>query len=153
MNSANNAGKIIKSANSFVGRCMEAFSIFVTCSMISKNIEEKFRLITDYWKPGIVAELNGQLVKLAKLKGAFVWHSHAHEDELFYVHKGTLYMEFRDKTEVVHPGEIIVVPRGVEHNPYTRDDEEVWVMLFEPAATLHTGEVTHEKTDNNQQWI
>lgn len=121
--------------------------------MIGINVAEKFARVSDYWKPSIIGELNGQLVKLAKLKGSFVWHSHEHEDELFYVHKGTLYMEFRDKTEVVGEGQIIIVPKGVEHNPYTKDDEEVWVMLFEPAATLHTGTVQHERTHNDQAWI
>lgn len=121
--------------------------------MISINVEEKFDKVTDHWKPRIIGELNGQLVKLAKLKGSFVWHSHENEDELFYVHKGTLYMEFRDKTEVVEAGNLIIVPKGVEHNPYTVNDEEVWVMLFEPAETLHTGAVQHERTHNNQEWI
>lgn len=121
--------------------------------MISMNVEDKFKLVTDFWKPRLIGELNGQLVKLAKLKGSFVWHSHENEDELFYVHQGTLYMEFRDKTEVVEAGNIIIVPKGVEHNPYTIDDEEVWVMLFEPAETLHTGTVEHERTHNNQEWI
>lgn len=121
--------------------------------MISVNVIEKFNLIQEHWKPNIIGELNGQLVKLAKLKGSFVWHSHENEDELFYIHKGTLYMEFRDKTEVVKEGEMIVVPKGVEHNPYTLNEEEVWVMLFEPAATLHTGNVVHERTHNEQEWI
>ena len=97
--------------------------------------------------------MNGQLVKLAKLKDDFVWHSHENEDEMFLIWKGTLIMEFRDRTETINEGEMIVVPKGVEHNPRTQNGEEVWVMLFEPAATLHTGEVNHEKTDNQQEWI
>ncbi len=117
------------------------------------NLKAKFDLIKEYWKPNIVGELNGQLVKLAKLKGSFVWHSHKNEDELFYIQKGTLYMEFRDKTEIAKEGEMIIVPKGVEHNPYTLNDEEVWVMLFEPAVTQHTGAVQHERTHNDQQWI
>ena len=121
---------------------------------ISKaSILQKFSLFSDHWKPHIIGELNGQLVKLAKLKGDFVWHSHEHEDEFFQVFKGTLYMEFRDKTEVLKEGDMIIVPRGVEHNPYTKDGEEVWVLLFEPASTQHTGEVEHERTHNHQQWI
>lgn len=121
--------------------------------MVGIKVEEKFKLIKEYWKPSIIGELNGQLVKLAKLKGSFVWHCHENEDELFYIHKGTLFMEFRDKTEVLEPGDMIVVPKGVEHNPHTKNDEEVWVMLFEPAETQHTGDVEHERTHNNQQWI
>lgn len=114
------------------------------------NISDKFGLFHDHWKPHIVGELNGQQVKLAKLKGEFVWHSHEHEDEAFIIYKGTLYMEFRDRTEVVKEGEMIIVPKGVEHNPYTKEGEEVWVMLFEPAATRHTGAVEHERTHNDQ---
>ncbi len=121
--------------------------------MNSINFTNKFEQITDFWKPGIVGELNGQLVKLAKLKGSFVWHSHDNEDELFIIHKGTLYMEFRERTEVVKEGEMIIVPKGVEHNPYTMDGEEVWVILCEPASTLHTGNVKHERTHNEQEWL
>ena len=117
------------------------------------TILQKFDLFQEQWKPQIIGELNGQQVKLAKLKGAFVWHSHEHEDEYFQVFKGTLYMEFRDKTEVLEAGDMIIVPKGVEHNPYTKADEEVWVLLFEPATTLHTGKVEHERTHNDQQWI
>ncbi|MEJ2004930.1 MAG: cupin domain-containing protein [Cyclobacteriaceae bacterium] len=102
------------------------------------NIEEKFGLFDDHWSPRIIAALNGQQVKLAKLKGELVWHSHAGEDELFLVVKGTLHMKFRDREISAGEGEIIVVPRGVEHFPYTADDEEVWVMLFEPSETRET---------------
>ncbi len=118
-----------------------------------KNILEKFELFQDQWKPHIIGELNGQQVKLAKLQGAFVWHSHEHEDEYFQVFKGKLFMEFRDRTEVLEEGDMIIVPKGVEHNPFTRADEEVWVLLFEPASTQHTGEVVHERTHNDQKWI
>lgn len=121
--------------------------------MKSINIQEKFALFSENWTPKIIAELNGQQVKLAKIKNSFVWHSHEDEDELFLIFKGTLYMQFRDRTEVVKEGEMIVVPRGVEHNPYTKDEEEVWVMLFEPSETKHTGEVHHELTKNDQDWI
>ncbi|MTI38437.1 cupin domain-containing protein, partial [Fulvivirga lutimaris] len=103
--------------------------------------------------PRILGELNGQLVKLAKLKDDFIWHSHEHEDELFMIMKGTLVMEFRDRVEHVKEGEIIIVPRGVEHNPHTLNGEEVWVLLFEPAATKHTGEVAFERAVENQEWI
>ncbi|KYG72811.1 cupin domain-containing protein [Roseivirga echinicomitans] len=117
------------------------------------NISEKFSKFSAQWTPKIVGELNGQLVKLAKLKDDFVWHSHENEDEMFLVWKGTLIMEFRDRTETIKEGEMIIVPKGVEHNPRTENGEEVWVMLFEPAATLHTGEVVDERTHNDQEWI
>lgn len=116
------------------------------------NIHEKFDQITEYWTPKIVGELNGQYIKLAKVKGEFVWHSHQEEDELFMIIKGTLIMDFRDKTTVSKTGEILIIPKGVEHRPRT-EDEEVWIMLFEPKATKHTGEIKHEKTVENLDWI
>ena len=116
------------------------------------NINEKFGKFSDQWSPKIVGELNGQQVKLAKLQGEFVWHSHEHEDEMFMVFKGELIMHFRDKSVTVRPGEFITVPRGVEHLPVV-EGEEVHLMLFEPTGTLHTGEVDHELTNNDQQWI
>ena len=117
------------------------------------NLQEKFALINQYWTPKIVGELNGQYVKLAKLKGDFIWHSHEEEDELFMIVKGTLYMDYRDgRTTTSNEGEILIIPRGVEHLPYTKD-EEVWVMLFEPKATKHTGEIEHEKTVHDLEWI
>src|SRR5688572_9168599 len=103
------------------------------------NVDEKLQLFSDHWHPRIVAALNGQHVKLAKLKGEFIWHKHELEDELFYVLKGTLRLEFRDRSVEIHPGEFIVVPSGVEHRPVA--EEEVSVMLFEPASTLNTGNV------------
>ena len=112
--------------------------------MEAVNLNEKFSLFTDHWSPKIVGELNGQHVKLAKVQGEFVWHAHQEEDELFYVVKGTLKIEFRDKIVALNPGEMMIVPRGVEHNPVA--EEEVWLMLFEPAETKHTGEVEHELT-------
>ena len=114
--------------------------------------KQKLASFNEYWSPRIIGELNGQYVKLAKLKGEFVWHSHENEDELFYVVKGTLEMEFRDRTETIEEGEMIIVPKGVEHFPRSKG-EEVHVMLFEPKETLHTGEVQHELTNNDQQWI
>lgn len=108
------------------------------------NITEKLSLFHDHWSPKVVAELNGQQVKLVKLKRAFVWHSHDNEDELFYVLSGVLNMEFRDKTVIVKEGEFIVVPRGVEHRPVA--EEEVALMLFEPATTLNTGDAVSELT-------
>jgi mannose-6-phosphate isomerase-like protein (cupin superfamily) len=108
------------------------------------NLDQKLSLFSDHWNPRIVGELNGQHVKLAKLKGEFVWHHHEHEDELFYVVKGKLRMEFRDKTVEIEPGEMIVVPKGMEHKPIAM--EEVHVMLFEPASTLNTGNIENERT-------
>lgn len=101
------------------------------------NIQEKFALFSEYWSPKIIGGLNGQFVKLAKFKGAFVWHKHDDEDELFMVIKGCLIVEFRDKTEIVYENELIIIPKGVEHKPVAK--EEVWVMLFEPESTVNTG--------------
>ncbi len=108
------------------------------------NLAEKFSLFSDHWNPKVVGELNGQLVKLVKFKGEFVWHHHDDEDELFYVLKGSFDMQMRDKTITINEGEFIIIPRGVEHRPVAK--EEVEVMLFEPAATLNTGNVLGEKT-------
>ena len=108
------------------------------------NIAEKFALFSEHWNPKIVAELNGQLIKLAKIKGEFVWHQHENEDEMFLVIKGRFCMNFRDRQVWVEEGEFIVVPRGVEHRPLA--EEEAHIMLFEPAATLHTGNVQDDKT-------
>jgi mannose-6-phosphate isomerase-like protein (cupin superfamily) len=108
------------------------------------NIAEKLALFSDYWTPRIVAELNGQQVKVVKLKGPFVWHQHAGEDELFLVVRGRLRMEFRDRAVELGEGELIVVPRGVEHRPVA--EAEVAVLLFEPASTLNTGDVRNEQT-------
>ena len=108
------------------------------------NLAEKFSLITEYWKPYIAGELNGQLVKLDKLKGEFVWHHHENEDEMFLVVKGRFRIEFRDRTVWLNEGEFIVVPRGVEHKPVA--DEEAWIVLFEPASTLNTGNVSNQFT-------
>jgi mannose-6-phosphate isomerase-like protein (cupin superfamily) len=108
------------------------------------NIAEKFSKITEFWKPYVAAELNGQLVKLDKLKGEFVWHHHEHEDELFLVVKGRFRMELRDRNISIEEGEFLVVPRGVEHRPVA--DEECWIVLFEPATTLNTGNVQNERT-------
>lgn len=113
------------------------------------NIQEKFTKFNRFWHPHQIAIVDDMQVILAKLKGDFVWHTHEHEDELFQVVKGTLYMQFRDRTEVVNEGEIIVVPKGVEHNPCTKNDEEVHVLLFEKLSTAHTGNVTHERTQTN----
>jgi len=108
------------------------------------NLLEKFQMFSGHWSPKIAGELNGQHVKLVKFKGEFVWHQHAEEDELFLVVKGSFTMEMRDRTIVINEGEFLIVPKGVEHKPVAT--EEVWVMLFEPAGTINTGNVTDEKT-------
>ena len=113
------------------------------------NLFEKFSQFNDHWSPKVVGELNGQHVKLAKVKGEFVWHDHRDEDELFFVVKGTLTIQFRDRTVELKKGEMLIVPRGVEHKPVA--EEEVWLMLFEPAETKHTGEVEHERTVKQPQ--
>ena len=107
-------------------------------------LADKFASFDDRWSPKIVGELNGQQVKLAKLHGAFIWHHHDAEDELFLVHRGRLRMEFRDRVVELSPGEFLIVPRGVEHRPVA--DEEVEVVLFEPAGTLNTGNLKNERT-------
>ena len=115
------------------------------------NLAEKFSRITEYWKPYIAGELNGQLVKLDKLKGEFVWHHHENEDEMFLVVKGRFRIEFRDKTVWLDEGEFIVVPRGVEHKPVA--DEEAWIVLFEPASTLNTGNVNNQFTQRELEKV
>ncbi|MBK7558681.1 MAG: cupin domain-containing protein [Chitinophagaceae bacterium] len=108
------------------------------------NLAQKLSLFNDHYNPRIVGELNGQHVKLVKLKGDFVWHKHDVEDELFLVIKGTLMMEYRDRTVEINEGEFIIVPHGVEHKPAAA--EEVQLLLFEPATTLNTGDVENEMT-------
>jgi len=103
------------------------------------NLAEKLAMISDHWNPRIVGELNGQHVKLVKFQGEFVWHDHAGEDEMFLVVKGGFRMEFRDRSVELTAGEFLIVPKGVEHRPVAA--EEVEVMLFEPAAIQHTGDV------------
>jgi mannose-6-phosphate isomerase-like protein (cupin superfamily) len=115
------------------------------------NLQNKFSLFAEHWSPKIVGELNGQQVKLVKFEGEFVWHKHEEEDELFFVVKGSFSMELRDRNIVVNEGEFLVVPKGVEHRPVAK--KEVWVMLFEPAATLNTGNVIDEKTKSELQKI
>jgi mannose-6-phosphate isomerase-like protein (cupin superfamily) len=108
------------------------------------NLAEKFATIHEHWKPRIAGELNGQHVKLVKFKGAFIWHHHEAEDELFFVVRGRFSMEFRDRHVWLQEGEFLIVPRGVEHRPVA--DEEVHVLLFEPVSTLNTGNVHNERT-------
>jgi mannose-6-phosphate isomerase-like protein (cupin superfamily) len=115
------------------------------------NINQKFGLFADHWAPKVVGELNGQFLKLAKLKGSFTWHRHDKEDELFYVIKGVLTIELRDKKLTIRPGECVIIPKGVEHKPLA--DQEVWLMLFEPKGTLNTGNKENEMTKKELDWI
>ena len=118
----------------------------------SINIQDKLSQFSDHWNPRIIGELNGQHVKIAKLKGEFVWHKHDNEDEMFLVLNGTLKIEFRDKKTVeIKENEFIVVPRGVEHRPIA--EQEVSIMLFEPASTVNTGAVKSELTRTNLEKI
>ncbi len=129
----------------FAKLCDLSIDAFIYEIIMDKiNIAEKFSRIHEYWKPYIAAELNGQYVKLDKLKGEFVWHHHENEDEMFLVVKGRFRIEFRDKTVSLEEGEFIVVPHGVEHKPVA--EEECWILLFEPATTLNTGNVVNERT-------
>jgi mannose-6-phosphate isomerase-like protein (cupin superfamily) len=108
------------------------------------NLAEQFASFADHWHPRVVGELNGQQVKLVKLRGEFVWHAHEAEDELFLVVAGSLRMELHDGAIDLHPGEFLIVPRGVEHRPVA--DQEVEVLLFEPASTLNTGNLRNDRT-------
>ncbi len=108
------------------------------------NLSEKFSRFNTHWDPKIVGELNNQLVKLVKFKGAFTWHTHYNEDELFLVVQGSFVMQFRDHSVVIDEGEFIIVPRGVEHCP--KAEKEVHVLLFEPETTINTGDQLSERT-------
>ena len=119
----------------------------------SINIMKKFSLFNEHWTPKIIGELNNQYVKICKLKDDFVWHSHENEDELFLVFKGTLVIDFRNqKTIEVKEGEMLIIPKGVEHRPHTKG-EIVFNLLFEPKTTLHTGDVESDMTVKDLKWI
>jgi len=108
------------------------------------KLKEKLKLIQDYWNPKIVGELNGQHIKLAKIKGEFIWHKHDNEDEFFMVLEGELILLFRDKKVVLKKNDCYIVPKGIEHKPIA--EEEVSIMLFEPISTINTGETENERT-------
>jgi mannose-6-phosphate isomerase-like protein (cupin superfamily) len=108
------------------------------------NLLEKFGSFQDLWTPKIAAEVNDHAIKLVKLQGEFVWHHHEREDELFLVVKGRLTIRFRDRDAVLEAGELLVVPRGVEHMPVA--EEETWILLVEPIGTLNTGNVANDRT-------
>lgn len=115
------------------------------------NLKEKFDLITEYWKPKIVGELNNQQIRLVKIKGEFVFHNHDKEDEFFLVIKGLLKMEFEDKVEILKEGEFIIIPKRVLHRPVA--DQEVHLLLFEPDSVLNTGNVINELTVDSPEKI
>jgi mannose-6-phosphate isomerase-like protein (cupin superfamily) len=108
------------------------------------TLTKKFDAVHDQWNPRIIGELNGQHVKIVKMQGPFVWHHHEREDELFLVHRGNFRMEFRDRSVDLAPGDMLIVPRGVEHRPVA--DEEAEILMFEPVSTLNTGNVVSERT-------
>lgn len=128
--------------------CLGIASFF---NMNKINISEKFELFSDHWSPKIIGRSNGQDIKLAKVKGEFVWHNHQDEDELFYVIKGTLTIEFTDKRIVLEEGEMVIVPKGIEHKPIA--EEEVWLMLIEPSSIQHTGDIKSALTVENCEEI
>ena len=131
-----------------IGECLLTPNMIHIITMVKKiNIDQKLSLFNDHWNPRIIGELNKQHIKLAKIKGEFIWHKHDEEDEMFLVLKGTLKIEFRDRTETIRENEIIIVPKGVEHKPIA--EEEVSIMLFEPATTINTGDLDNERTRKN----
>jgi mannose-6-phosphate isomerase-like protein (cupin superfamily) len=112
--------------------------------METVNLQQKFALFSEHYKPHIIGQVNDCYVKVVKLKGEFIWHHHDQEDELFLVVKGTLRMKFRDHESIIREGEFVIVPRKVEHMPVA--DEEVHIVLIEAKSTLNTGNVTNERT-------
>ncbi len=117
----------------------------------SENITEKLKGINSYWEPHIAGELNGQHIKLVKFKGDFTWHKHENEDEMFLVIKGSFTMKLRDKDMILNENDFIIIPKNTEHCPFA--EEEVHVMLFEPASTINTGNVINYLTKNNLKKI
>ena len=114
-------------------------------------LADKFALFEEHWSPKIIAQVNDFQVKAVKLQGEFVWHAHAETDELFFVHKGTLTIKYRDRDVVLRAGEMHVVPKGVEHKPVA--EEECQILLLEPAGTLNTGDAGGELTAREEPWI
>ena len=119
--------------------------------MKKANLAEKFDLISDYWSPHIVGELNGQAVKIAKVRGEFPRHQHDGEDELFMLIKGQFFIELDDQTVELNEGELLIVPKGVPHRPYA--PEEAHIMMFEPLSTVNTGDVENEYTKKDLKKI
>ncbi len=115
------------------------------------DFTEKFALFSDRWSPKIVGEVNDAHVKIAKVQGAFVWHVHADEDEMFIIHRGRLTIRLRDRDVTLDPGQFFIVPRGVEHLPVA--EEECEIIMLEPKTTLNTGDVVNERTVAEPEWI
>lgn len=116
-----------------------------------RQLETEFETITEFWSPKVIAQVNSQYVKLAKLKGEFVWHDHAGEDELFFIVKGELEMQYETGSVTLSEGAVHVVPKGVRHNPVAA--EECWVMLVEPVETKHTGDIIADKTRSIEEQL
>ena len=115
------------------------------------NLIEKFRKISEYWSPKVISELNDYQFKLVKIKDDFVWHNHENTDESFIVIKGKIFIEFKDKTEEINEGEMIVVPKGVMHKPYAK--REAKIMIIEPKGVVNTGDITNKLTAPNDKWV
>ena len=115
------------------------------------NLSEKFTLFSELWAPHIITQMNDYHFKLAKIQGEFIWHQHPETDEVFYVVRGEMHLAFRDQTIHLGEGELCVVPHGVEHKPMA--DEECHILLIEPVGTINTGDVTNERTRNEERWI
>ena len=115
------------------------------------NLAEKFAQIQDHWHPRVVAQLNGQDVRLTKIEGSFDWHAHEHEDEFFLIVAGSMRMQLRDSTIELTAGEILVVPAGVEHRPFA--ESECQILLFEPSSTVNTGSSQTERTLSELEWL
>ncbi len=113
------------------------------------NVEAAFEKVRDFWSPKVIGQVNNQLVKIAKLKGEFVWHDHADEEELFFIVRGKLEMQFEDGSVHLGAGDMLTVPKGVRHNPVA--EQECWVVLIEPASTRHTGDIVTERTKTLDQ--
>tara|TARA_B000000475_G_C15837944_1_gene382632 strand:+ start:121 stop:489 length:369 start_codon:yes stop_codon:yes gene_type:complete len=115
------------------------------------NLIEKFKKISEYWSPKVISELNDYQFKLVKIKDDFVWHNHENTDEAFIVIKGKIFIEFKDKTEEINEGEMIVVPKGVMHKPYAK--REAKIMIIEPKGVVNTGDLTNKLTAPNDKWV
>jgi mannose-6-phosphate isomerase-like protein (cupin superfamily) len=115
------------------------------------SLQTAFDRVTDYWSPKVIGRVNDQLLKVAKLKGELVWHAHDGEDELFYIVKGKLCIQFKDGETLLREGDFVTVPKGMRHNPIA--DEECWVLLIEPASTLHTGTEMTDRTRSLEEQL
>ena len=119
--------------------------------MKAVNLSEKFDKFSDYWTPRVIAEMNDYQFKLVKVKGGFIWHTHDDTDETFIVLDGELIIEFRDKTITLKKGEMVVIPKGMEHKPASR--EECQIMIVEPKGIMNTGDADDQLTAENDVWI